>query len=89
MNNWENKMFTKIVPKADSQLSNEDVTNLIVSDALNKISQLTGLSEQKAFALLSHQVAQQNCDHSHEKITKVQAPLLEQNEFQFISSLFN
>jgi len=82
-------MFTKIAPKADSQLSNEDVANLIVSDALAKISQLTGLSEVKAFALLSNQVAQQNYDNSHEKITKVQTPLLEQNEFQFISSLFN
>jgi len=82
-------MFTKIVPAADSQLSNTDVANLIVSDALTKISQITGLSEQKAFALLSNQVAQQSCDNNHEKITKVQAPLLEQNEFQFISSLFN
>jgi len=89
MNNWENKMFTKIVPKADIQLSNEDVVNLIVSDALTKISQLTGLSEQKAFALLSNQVVPQNCDSNYGKITEVQAPLLEQNEFQFISSLFN
>jgi hypothetical protein len=82
-------MFTKIVPITDSQLSNEDVANLIVSDALTKISQLTGLSEQKAFALLSDQVAQKNCDTSDEKVTKMQAPLLEQNEYQFISSLFN
>jgi len=82
-------MFTKIVPKADIQLSNEDVVNLIVSDALTKISQLTGLSEQKAFALLSNQVVPQNCDNNYGKITEVQAPLLEQNEFQFISSLFN
>jgi len=82
-------MFTKIVPTADSQLSNEDVANLIVSDALTKISQLTGLSEQKAFALLAKQVVLKNGLDSHEKITQVQAPLLEQNEFQFISSLFN
>ena len=82
-------MFTKIVPKADSQLSNEDVANLIVSDALTKISQLTGLSEQKAFALLSNQVTKQDCNKNHERVTKVQAPLLEHNEFQFISSLFN
>lgn len=80
-------MFTKIVPTADSQLSHEDVANLIVSDALTKLSQLTGLSEQRAFTLLSNQVAQHNCDNNNEKMTK--APLLEQNEFQFISSLFN
>lgn len=82
-------MFTKIPQTTDSQLSNEGVTNLIVNDALRKISQLTGLNEQKAFALLSSQVTQHNSDNNHQKIVKVQAPLLEHNEFQFISSLFN
>jgi len=75
-------MFTNITPKADSQLSNEDVANLVVGDALEKISQLTGLSQKKAFALLVNQV-------SHENTPQIQAPLLEQNECQFISSLFN
>ena len=82
-------MFTKITPKADSQLSNADVANLIVNDALNKISQLTGLNKQKAFALLSSQVKIHSSEYGHEEITKVQAPLLEKNEFQFISNLFN
>ncbi|TWX69842.1 hypothetical protein ESZ36_07835 [Colwellia demingiae] len=82
-------MFTKIPQTTDSQLSNEGLTNLIVSDALSKISQLTGLSERQAFVLLSSQVTQHNSDNNHQKIVKVQAPLLEQNEFQFISSLFN
>ncbi|KGJ89527.1 hypothetical protein [Colwellia psychrerythraea] len=82
-------MFTKVTPKADSQLSNEDVANLIVSDALAKISQLTGLNQQRAFALLASQVNQYSDDVSHQQITKIEAPLLEQNEFQFISNLFN
>lgn len=82
-------MFTKIPQTTDSQLSNEGLTNLIVNDALSKISQLTGLSEQQAFILLSSQVLQHNSDNSQQELVKVQAPLLEQNEFQFISNLFN
>ena len=82
-------MFTKITPTADSQLSNDDVANLIVNDALEKINQLTGLTQHKAFALLVEQVNKHSDDISNKKTTKVEAPLLEQNEFQFISSLFN
>jgi len=85
----ESKMFTKIPTTTDSLLSNEGVTNLIVNDALSKICQLTGLSEQQAFALLSSQVTQQHKNSGHREIIKVQAPLLEQKESQFISSLFN
>ena len=82
-------MFTKITPTADSQLSNEDVANLIVSDALEKISQLTGLNQEKAFALLANQINQSSNNLSHDQTIKIQPPILEQNEFQFISSLFN
>ncbi|AAZ25568.1 MULTISPECIES: hypothetical protein [Colwellia] len=82
-------MFTKITHTTDSLLSNEGVTSLIVNDALRKISQLTGLSQQQAFALLSSQVTQQYNNTDHREIIKVQAPLLEQKESQFISSLFN
>jgi hypothetical protein len=82
-------MFTKISSSTDILLSNEGVTSLIVNDALKKISQVTGLSEQQAFALLSSQVTQQQRNNSHSEIIKVQGPLIEQNESQFISSLFN
>ena len=82
-------MFTKITPTADSQLSNEDVANLIVGDALEKICQLTSLSQENAFALLASQVNQHSNDLGHEKPVTIQAPLLEHKEFQFISSLFN
>ncbi|PKI14377.1 hypothetical protein CXF71_16715 [Colwellia sp. 12G3] len=81
-------MFTKITPTTDSQLSNEDVANLIVSDALSKISQLTGLSKQKAFALLSNQVTPQSNDNKQLAFKKIHIPLLDQSESQFISSLF-
>ena len=82
-------MFTKITSATDILLSNEGVTNLIVNDALQKISHNTGLSEQQAFALLLKQVNQQHSNNSHREMIKIQRPLLEQKESQFISSLFN
>ena len=82
-------MFTKITSATDILLSNEGVTNLIVNDALQKISHNTGLSEQQAFALLLKQVNQQHSNNSHREMIKIQGPLLEQKESQFISSLFN
>jgi hypothetical protein len=82
-------MFTKITPTTDSQLSNDEIANLIVSDALEKIGQLTGLKQKDAFALLSSQVIQHVEEVNDEQINKVQTPLLGQNECQFISNLFN
>lgn len=82
-------MFTKIPRTADSQISNEDVASLIVGDALNKISQLTGLNHQKAFTLLSTQVSLHTGYSNHKETVKVEAPLLEHSEFLYISNLFN
>ena len=53
-------MFTKIPQKADSLLSNEDVANLIVNDALAKICQLTGLNKNQSYALLAAQLIDSN-----------------------------
>jgi len=80
-------MFIKINPTTDSQLSNKDVANLIVSDALRKISQLTGLNEQQAYSLLSNQVN----PHNNNNVTsnKITVPLLNHSEYQFISNLFS
>jgi len=82
-------MFTKITPTADSQLSNEDVANLIVGDALDKLSKLTSLNQKEAFALLVNQVNLNTDDVGLKQTTKIQTPLLEQNESLFISNLFN
>ncbi|ALO34055.1 hypothetical protein CMT41_04430 [Colwellia sp. MT41] len=89
-------MFTKINPATDSQLSNEDVANLMVNEALNNISKLTGLNQEQAFALLlsqvsrqTEQVSRQTEQVSLESTSKVHSPLLEVDETQFIASLFN
>ncbi len=84
-------MFTKIKPATDSQLSNDDVANLILSDALTKVEQLTGLNQQASLALLLELIApaKQTTDVEINKIYQIQQPVLEQNEYQFISGLFN
>ena len=82
-------MFTKIPPTTDIPLSNEAVADLVVTDALKNIRHLTGLNQQQAFALLVNKVSQQTNQVSEKKVTKVETPLVEQNEAQFISSLFS
>ena len=82
-------MFTKITPKTDSQLSNTNVVNLVLDDAINKIIQLTGVPQTKAFAMLVEQVNQQTKQEVKVKAKPYQQPVLEQNEYKFISNLFN
>lgn len=82
-------MFTKITHKTDSQLSNANVVNLVLDDAINKIMQLTGVPQTNAFALLVEQVNQQTKHVVKVKAKPYQQPVLEQNECKFISNLFN
>ncbi len=79
-------MFTRIKPTTDSQLSNDDVANLIVDDAITKLSQLTDLTKEQAFTLLVNHIKSQVSIEESQKLT---TPVLEANESQFISSLFN
>lgn len=82
-------MFTKLTPKTDSQLSNSDVANLIVADALDKLTQLTGLDQQDALLLLAEQITpstEKPATRQHPQAVEV---ILEQNEYQFISGLFS
>ena len=79
-------MFTRIKPTTDSQLSNDDVANLIVDDAITKLAQLTDLSKDQAFTLLVNQIQAQVSIEEHQKLA---IPVLEASESQFISSLFN
>ncbi len=82
-------MFTKISPKTDSQLSNENIVNLIVDDAITKITRLTGMTSKEAFALLVTEVNRQSEPQIKIKAKRYQQPVLEQSECKFISGLFN
>jgi len=82
-------MFTRIKPTTDSQLSNDDVANLIVDDAITKLAQLTDLSKEQAFALLSKQVNGHLTKQVGSSPKVLEQPILEHSEFKYISSLFN
>lgn len=81
-------MFNKVTPKADSQLSRNDVANLVLADAVDSISKLTGVSQEKALQLLVKQLTPRESENASLINRNHQQPLLEQNEFQFIAELF-
>lgn len=84
-------MFTKAKLKSDSQLSPSEVANLLIDDALTKMSLLTGLDSQKCMALLSAQVTKEHLKPTELTNTNavIQSPVLEQGELQFINQLFH
>lgn len=80
-------MFNKITPKTDSQLTQSDVANLVLAQAIENVSKLTGVSSDDALKLLTTQIsAKQKKPPASPR--SFQQPLLEQNEFQFIAELF-
>ena len=84
-------MFTKTKLLTDSQLSHSEIANLLVEDALTKMSQLTGLDSQKCFKLILAQVTtetDQECASIQTNFI-AKTPVLEQGEVQFINQLFH
>ena len=84
-------MFTKTRLLTDSQLSPSEIANLLVEDALNKMSQLTGLDSQKCFQLISAQVTKDTDQESASTPNRFikKTPVLDQGEVQFINQLFH
>jgi hypothetical protein len=82
-------MFTKTTPKTDSQLSNENIADLVINDAINEIMQLTGMTSKATLDLFVAQVNQQTKNIAKVKFNAYQQSKLEQTEYTFISSLFN
>ena len=84
-------MLTKIPHKKDTQLSNEALADLIINDALIKISQFTGLNRNKAYELLASQIkGSNNCKvTTKENAKQINVALLNQSEMQFIKQLFH
>lgn len=84
-------MFTKTQLTPDSQFSPNEIANLIMEDALQKISQLTGLDSQECIQLISAKVTK-DTDHANHSIQTTfitKTPILEQGEVQFINQLFH
>ncbi|QBG35445.1 hypothetical protein [Litorilituus sediminis] len=80
-------MFNRITPKTDSQLTQSDVANLVLAQAIENVSRLTGVSSDDALKLLATQISA-NQKKPQASPRSFQQPLLEQNEFQFIAELF-
>ena len=80
-------MFNKITPKTDSQLTQSDVANLVLAEAIENVSKLTGVSSEDAVKLLITQLSGEQ-KKPQASPRNFQQPLLEQNEFQFIAELF-
>lgn len=88
-------MFSKIALKSDGQLSSIEIANLLLADALKKMSELSGVNEKDALEMITAQVLA----HSHVKTSRqlpstdlpinLSMPLLEQSEVQFITQLFH
>jgi len=68
----------------DSQVNNEDLVNIVMSQALRQIVELTGVNKTTALALMTEQLSIE----SHVKITSYQ-PIIDQEESLYIRHLFN
>lgn len=68
----------------DSQVNNEDLVNVVMSQALEQIMSLTGVNKTHAMALMAEQLSPED---SHQ-MTPYQ-PIIEQEESLFIHHLFN
>lgn len=81
-------MFTNLTVATDSQLNENQIANLLVEDALHKMSLLTDLNQQQCIELITAQLSMP----TQKKAVKNQSPptpILEQQETLFIRKLFH
>ena len=72
---------------SDTQLSNEDASQLILATAIDQLSSITGLDTQECLSLLSNSASEHTLSRRH-KNTMVQNNIIDQNESDFIGTLF-
>jgi hypothetical protein len=82
-------MFTKITPKVDSSLSDSDVANLAIAEAVAQVALLTGLSQQTCIDLLNHQLNSSKRSPAFNSLRVSTTPILEHQESLYIAQLFN
>ena len=68
----------------DSRVNNEDLVNVVMSQALEQIIKLTGVNKAHALALMTEQLSPED---SHQ--ATLCQPIIEQEESLFIHHLFN
>ena len=79
-------MFTQISPQSDTALSNDQVANMLLRQALDQLSKLTQLNNSDCLSLLEQQLAGES---PQRKLKSAQKQLIDHQESDYIISLFN
>jgi len=79
-------MFTPITPVSDTELSKGDLTNMVITQAMLQLSQLTQLSDEQCLSLIKEQLFTENRQN---KTSQVIPNVLNHQESDYIVSLFN
>ncbi|MBL4909257.1 MAG: hypothetical protein JKX78_04400 [Alteromonadaceae bacterium] len=75
-------MFIQTIPTSAQGLSQHDVVEITMNEALQKITQLTGLDRMQGLNLLENQIREYN----HLSLS---APIVDDHEINFINQLFH
>lgn len=75
---------------SDTQLSNEDASQMIVANAIEQLSSITGLNKQQCLSLLSSSVGEHAQTNAHpHQAAMTQNNIIDQYESEFIVGLFS
>lgn len=75
-------MFNRQTIEKDSQLSNEQLANMLVAQAIEQLQQFTQLSTEQCEKLVEKQF-------TPKQLNKVPTHIINNQESDFITSLFN
>lgn len=83
-------MLNKIALSTDSQLSNEQLANSLLVQALEQLTTLSGLSQHEAESLLMSQFSSSAERPHHSRTPSINyQKLVSEPESQYIAKLFN
>jgi len=79
-------MFTPITPVSDTELSKDELANMALTQAMLQLSKLTQLSNEECLSMIKKQLFVEAAPY---KAPKATANLLDNQESDYIISLFN
>ena len=79
-------MFTPISPQNDTALSNDQVANMLLRQAIDQLSKLTQLNNSDCLSLLGQQLTGESPQRN---VKSAQKQLIDHQESDYIISLFN
>lgn len=81
-------MFNKQAIPLDTQLSPEQIANMLVSEAVEQLMQVTRFSQSNCEAIIAKQFSQHGSIYNGSSREQAQKPLLDSKEQAFIQTLF-